>query len=146
MLYKAVAIILSTLLIAAVQISTANAGGCHRGGGGFHAYQASLQHSYALKQQRARQAAQAKAQARAVAAAKQRKSLAVQQARAEKAAEAKAEKVAAVDTALVKDEPAEVATGKDGPENELAVASVEQTCTRFIAEIGKTVPVDCTKQ
>jgi len=40
----------------------------------------------------------------------------------------------------------QVAAGTDGPENELAVASVEQTCTRFVAEIGTTVPVDCAKQ
>jgi hypothetical protein len=145
MLYKAVAIILSTLLLAAVQMSTANAGGCHRGGG-FHAYQASLQHSYALKQQRAREAAQAKAQSRAIAAAKQKKALAVAQARAEKAEQAKAEKVAAVETNTTNDATSTTVATKDGAENELAVASVEQTCTRFVAEIGTTVPVDCAKQ
>lgn len=145
MLYKAVAIILSTILLAAVQMSTANAGGCHRGGG-FHAYQTSLNQTYYLKQQRARQAAQAKAQARALAAAKQRKAAAVQQARAEKAADAKVEKLAAVETSPAKDEPSKTVAGNEGPENELAVASVEQTCTRFVAEIGTTVPVACAKQ
>jgi ATPase subunit of ABC transporter with duplicated ATPase domains len=142
MLYKAVAIILSTILLAAVQMSTANAGGCHRGGG-FHAYQASLQQSYALKQQRARQAAQAKAQARAVAAAKQRKALAAQQARAEKAEQTK---VAAVEATSATEETSKVAKGKDGPENELTVAAAPETCTKFFAETGTTVSVECAKQ
>jgi hypothetical protein len=118
MLYKAIAIILSTILLATVQISTASAG-C----GGSHG---GLTKSY--KKQALRQSRPSKP--RAVAAAKQKK--AVQQ--------------AAVAKAPVKEETKTVAEVKAGPENELAVASVEQTCTKFIAATGTTVQIECTKE
>jgi hypothetical protein len=136
MLYKAIAIVLSTILLAAVQMSTANAGGCHRGG--FRAHQASLHQSYVLKQRRAREAAEA----RAIAAARQKQALALKQARAEKAAQ---KKIAAAEAAPAKSETA-TAAGKGDPENELTVAAVPETCTRFFAETGTTVSVDCAKQ
>ncbi|HML44877.1 MAG: hypothetical protein JNN24_17275 [Hyphomicrobium zavarzinii] len=33
--------------------------------------------------------------------------------------------------------------GKDGPENELTIASREQTCIRFVAETGAAIPYEC---
>jgi hypothetical protein len=140
MLYKAVAIILSALFIAVVQISTASAGGCHGGfGHGFGRvalYQSSPSQSYALKQARARRAAEA----RAAAAARQK---AAQVARAEKKAEAA--KVA--DAEPAKTDTKEVASDTTKtPENELKVASADQTCTKFIAEVGTTVTTDCASK
>lgn len=129
MLFKTAAIILSTLFIAMVQISTADAS-CRPG----HGAKKSLYQKQALQQSRARKAAQS----RAVAAAKQKK--AVQQARAEKTEPAK---VAASTPA---EETKEVAEGTDSSGSALAVASVEQTCTKFVAETGTTVTVKCAKQ
>jgi hypothetical protein len=125
MLYKAIAIVLSTLLLATVQISTASAG-CGGGHGGFHAYPSKSYNKQALRQSRP-------SKPRAVAAAKQKKT--VQQAKVEK-----------TEPAPAKDDTKSVAAGKDGPENELSVASAEQTCTKFIAETGTTVQVECAKQ
>jgi hypothetical protein len=140
MLYKTIAIALSALFIAVFQISAASAGGC--GKRGFHAFQANLAHQQALKQSRARKAAQA----RAVAAAKQKK--AAQIARAEKKAEAA--KVAAAEPAPVKEETKTVAestpVAEKGAETEVNVAAAEQTCTKFIAETGTTVTVECAQQ
>jgi len=140
MLYKFVAIALSALFIVTVQMSAASAGGCgHRG---FHAFQASLAHQQAVKQSRARKAAQVAAakqkKAAQVAAAKQRK--AQQVARAEKA---EASKVATAEPAPVKEETKIAA---ESTEAKVDVASVEQTCTRFFAETGTTVTVECSKQ
>ncbi len=128
MLYKAIALILSTILLATVQMSAASAG-CGGGHGGFRAYQSTAYKKQALQQSRARKASQ-------VAAVRQKK--AVQQAKIEKSEPAK---VADAD----KKEATKVA-GKDGPENELNVASVDQSCTRFNAQIGTTVTVECAKQ
>ncbi len=111
MLYKAIAIILSTLLLATVQMSTASAS-CGGGHGGFRVYQPKVYHRPAVKQSRARPA-------HSVAAAKPKKT--VQQARAEQA-----------EPAPIKEETKQVVS-KDAPENKLAVASVDQTCTKFIA-------------
>lgn len=133
MLYKAIALILSTLFIAAVQISSASAG-CGGGHGGFRAYQSKIHTRQALKQSQARKA-------RAVAAAKQKK--AVQQARAEKAAPAK---VAATEPTPAENKTTTVADSDAKSESTLAVASVEQTCTKFFAETGTTVTVECAKQ
>lgn len=133
MLYKAIALTLSTLFIAAIQISAASAG-CGGGHGGFRAHQSKILHKQALQQSKARKA-------RALAAAKQKK--AVQQARA--AEKAEAAKVAAVEPTPVKDESTTVAEAQDTTETPVTVASVEQTCTRFFAETGSTVTVDCAK-
>jgi hypothetical protein len=138
MLYKAIAIALSALFIAVFQISAASAGGCGHGHRGFHAFQASLAHQQALKQSRARKAAQA----RSLAAAKQKK--AAQIARAEKKAEAA--KVAAAEPAPVTEETKTVAETTPVAEKQVNVAAVEQTCTKFIAETGTTVTVECAKQ
>jgi hypothetical protein len=134
MLYKAVAIILSALFIAVVQISTASAGGCHGGFGhgfgrvAFHSYQSSPSQSYARKQAR-------------IAAAKQKAAAKV--ARAEKTTETA--KVA--DAEPAKTETKEVASETTKtPENELTVASADQTCTKFIAEVGTTVTTDCASK
>lgn len=129
MLYKAIAIILSTLLLATVQMSTASAG-CGGGHGGFRVYQPKVYHRPAVKQSRARPA-------HSVAAAKPKK--AVQQARAEQA------EPAAGEAALAKEETKQVAS-KDEPENKLAVAAVDQTCTKFIAATGTVAKVECAKQ
>jgi len=133
MLYKAIAIVLSTLLLATVQISTASAG-CGGGHGAFHAYPSKSYNKQALRQSRP-------SKPRAVAAAKQKK--VVQQAKAETTEPAK---IAAAEPGPAKDETKTAAAGKDGPENELSVASVDRTCTKFIAETGTTVQVECAKQ
>lgn len=128
MLFKAIALALSTLFIAAVQISAADAG-CGGGHGGSRSYQSKLYKKQALQQSRARKAAQN----RAVAAAKQkRKSEAVQAARIEKPAQSKT---------IAAESPAETNAGEP-----TAVASIEKSCTRFIAETGTTAPVECAKQ
>ena len=131
MLYKAIAIILSTILLATVQISTASAG-CGGGHGGFRAYPTKSYNKQAFRQSRPSKAR--------LAAAKQKK--AVQQAKIEKTETAK---VAKVETAPAKEET-KTTTAKADPENELSVASVEQTCTKFIAETGTTIQVECAKQ
>ena len=129
MLYKAIGILLSALFIAAIQVNAASAG-CG-GGHGFRHFK-SYNNQAALQQSRARKA-------RAVAAAKQKK--AVQQARVEK--KAAASKVA--EAAPVAQETTTAAESKE-PENELNVASVAETCTKFVAETGTTVTVECAKQ
>lgn len=124
MLFKAIAIALSTLFIATIQVSTADAG-CRPG----HGAKKSYYQKQALQQSRARKAAQS----RAVTAARQkRKSEAVQAARIEKPAESRT---------IAAESPAE--TGASEP---AAVASIEKTCTRFIAETGTTATVACAKQ
>jgi hypothetical protein len=130
MLYKAIGIILSALFIAAIQVNAASAG-CGGGHGGFRHFK-SYNNQAALQQSRARKA-------RAIAAAKQKK--AVQQARVEK--KAAASKVA--EAAPVAEETTTAAADKV-PENELNVASVAETCTKFVAETGTTVTVECAKQ
>ncbi len=130
MLYKAVAIILSTLFLAAFQMSAANAG-CG-GGGGFHAYQAQAHHRQAsLKQSRPRKVRQ-------VAAVK-KKAPATQEARAETSEPSNAVAAEAAS--------GETTTVAEGADNELAVASAAAgTCTRFFAETGTTVTVECAQQ
>jgi biotin carboxyl carrier protein len=131
MLYKAIGIILSALFIAAFQINAASAG-CGGGHGGFRTFQSKAYNKQALQQSRARKA-------RAVAAAKQKK--AVQQARVEKN---ETPKVAEAAPAPVK---AETTAADKEPESERnVVASVEQTCTKFFAETGTTVTVECAKE
>lgn len=128
MLYKAVAIALSTLFIATIQISAADA----RCGGG-HGYKSSL------KQAQARKAAKAR-----FAAAKQRKAPAVQQASAKKAPKAEEPKVAEADPKPAAEE--KVAEKADSTESEVTVAATGETCTKFFAETGTTVTVECTKE
>jgi hypothetical protein len=127
MLYKAIAIILSTILLATVQISTASAG-CGGGHGGFRAYPTKSYNKQAFRQSRPSKAR--------VAAVKQKK--AVQQAKVEKTEPTK--------VAKVEKEETKTTDTKADPENELSVASVEQTCTKFIAETGTTIQVECAKQ
>jgi hypothetical protein len=127
MLYKAIAIILSTILLATVQISTASAG-CGGGHGGFRAYPTKSYNKQAFRQSRPSKAR--------VAAVKQKK--AVQQAKVEKTEPTK--------VAKVEKEETKTTDAKADPENELSVASVEQTCTKFIAETGTTIQVECAKQ
>lgn len=121
MLYKAIGITLAALFLATLNISVASAG-CGGGHGGYHVYKSKAPSRAALQQSR-RKAAVAEARATA-------KKKAVQQAKIEKKSEA--EKVAAT-------EP-----GK--PEETTKVAAVEQTCTKFFAETGTTVTVECAKQ
>lgn len=129
MLYKAIGIILSALFIAAFQINAASAG-CGGGHGGIRHFKS--YNNQALQQSRTRKA-------RAVAAAKKKK--AVQEAKVEK--KAAAPKVA--ETAPVAEETTTAAADKE-PENELNVAAAEETCTKFIAETGTTVTIECAKQ
>jgi sRNA-binding protein len=125
MLFKAIALALSTLFIAAVQISAADAG-CGGGHGGYLAYQSKTFKRHALKQSQARKA-------RTVAASRQRKP--VQQARTETAEPAT---VAATEPTPTK---AESTTDK------VDVASADKnTCTRFVAETGTTVTFECAKR
>ena len=129
MLFKAIGIILSALFIITFQINAASAG-CGGGHGGFRHFKS--YNNAALQQSRARKA-------RAVAAAKQKK--AIQQARLEKkATAAKIAKAAPI-------EEKETKTAADTKtETELNVAAVEETCTKFIAETGTTVTIECAKQ
>jgi hypothetical protein len=115
---------------------SAASAGCG-GHGGFHGIQSKAHNQQALQQSRARKAAQA----RAVAAAKQKK--AIQQARAEKA---EAAKVAVVEPAPAAEETNTVAESPESTDDKITVASAEQTCTRFNAQIGTTVTTDCAKQ
>jgi hypothetical protein len=46
----------------------------------------------------------------------------------------------------VKDETKTVAETTPVAEKQVDVAAVEQTCTKFIAETGTTVTVECAKQ
>jgi len=137
MLYKTIAIVLSTLFIVAAQASTASAGGCHGGFGrlAFHQFQVRQNQSYAFEQARKRRAAEA----RAIAAAKaEKKAAAIRAAKAERKAEEA--KVAAADPAPVATEVADTGKAPDAP---VKVADAGQTCTRFVAEIGTTVTTDC---
>lgn len=122
MLFKSIAIILSTLLLAAVQISTANAG-CGGGHGGYRSAQKSVHQKQALRQSQARKA-------RAVAVAKQKKSLAA----------AETTKTVAAEQAPV---AADDAAAADTP---VTVAASPQTCTKFIAATGTTVAVECSAE
>lgn len=124
MLYKAIGITLAALFIVTFNISVASAG-CG-GHGGYHTYQSKAPSRAALQQSRARKAALAQARAKA----KQKK--AIQQAKA--ASKPKSTEVAAVEPVQTK------------PETVTKVAAVEQTCTRFFAETGTTVTVECAQQ
>jgi len=142
MLYKAVAIILSTVLLAVFQMSAANAGCGSRGG--FHAYQARFQNTYASKKQRIRTVAAAKKKAAPVQQARVKKADQTKVAAAEPATKTVAkEEVEKTDktTDTTKDA---AATGES--ENELTVASTEPTCSKFIPQIGTTVAVECSKE
>lgn len=128
MLFKAIGIILSALFIITFQVNAASAG-CGGGHGGFRHFKS--YNNVALQQSRARKA-------RAVAAAKQKK--AIQQARIEKKAAAKIAKAAPIE------EEATKTAADTKTESELNVAAVEETCTKFIAETGTTVTIECAKQ
>jgi sRNA-binding protein len=132
-MYKIVAIVLSTLLIAAFQIQAASAG-CGDGHGGFHAYQSKAPSRHAAQQSRARKAQ--------LAAAKQKK--AAQIARAEKAADKKVEEpqTASATFAETKSETASTEVSDE----KVTVAAIEGTCTKFVAATGTTVTVECAKQ
>ena len=122
MLFKTIAIILSTLFIAAVQVSTADAG-CRPG----HGAKSSYLKKSAAQQSRARKAQQMRA------AAQKRKARQVQEARASKAAP----KAPAA---------AEVAETAETEETLETVATTGETCTRFIASTGTTVSVPCSTE
>lgn len=128
MLFKAIGIVLSALFIITFQINAASAG-CGGGHGGFRHFKP--YNNVALQQSRARKA-------RAVAAAKRKK--AIQQARIEKKATAKVAKAAPIEAEATK------TTAVAKTESELNVAAVAETCTKFIAETGTTVTIECAKQ
>lgn len=125
MLYKLIGILLSALFIAAIQVNAASAG-CG-GGHGLRAHQASFAHRQAVKQSKARKA-------QAIAAARQKK--AAQQT----AAKGQSPKVAKAAPA------ADETASTEQPDGKLDVAAVEETCTKFIAETGTTVTIECAKQ
>jgi hypothetical protein len=133
-MYKIIAIVLSTLLIAAFQIQAASAG-CGGGHGGFHAYQSKAPSRHAAQQSRARKAQ--------LAAAKQKK--AAQVARAEKAADKKAAEPETA-SATFTEKTAETASSTEVSDEKVTVAAIEGTCTKFIAATGTTVTVECAKQ
>ena len=122
MLFKTVAIILSTLFIAAVQMSTANAGCGSHGAGA----KSSLYKKQAAKQSRARRATQIRA-----AGEQRQRRKAQQQAHARKA---------------VAETPAEVAKTAATVDDTQTVATAGDTCTRFIAATGTTVSVPCSTE
>lgn len=121
MLFKAIAILLSTLFLAAVQMSVANAG-CSPG----HGAKASVLKKSAAKQSRARKAMQMRA------AAQKRKARQAREARAPK-----------TDTPSPTTEAAEIVKGE---ETARTVAVTGETCTRFIASTGTTVSVPCSTE
>ena len=130
MLFKTIAIVLSTLFIAAVQLSTA-----HAGCGGGHGYgKTSLYKKQAAKQSRARRLAQKRATAkkRQARLARAQKAKEARQAAAEKAAETPVEKVAETTT--------------ETENTEQKVAAAVETCTRFIAQTGTTVSLPCSTE
>ncbi len=133
-MYKIIAIVLSTLLIATFQIQAASAG-CGGGHRGFHASQSHAPSRHAAQQSRARKA-------HAVAAAKQKK--AAQVARAEKAADKKAAEPKTA-SATFTEKKAETASTEVSDEK-VDVAAVAGSCSKFIAATGTTVTVECAKQ
>ena len=122
MLFKAIAILLSTLFLAIVQMSVAHAG-CSPGHG---ASKASVLKKSAAKQSRARKAMQMRA------AAQKRKAREVREARARRTASP------AIATQTVE-------TGTDDKAGQTVAGTVE-TCTRFIASTGTTASVTCSTE
>lgn len=122
MLFKAIAILLSTLFLAAVQMSAASAG-CSPG----HGAKASVLKKSAAKQSRARKAMQMRA------AAQKRKARQVQEARARKVAPPPAT------------ERAEIVKSDEALQ-EQTIATAVETCTRFIASTGTTASVPCSTE
>jgi hypothetical protein len=131
-MYKIIAIVLSTLLIAAFQIQAASAG-CGGGHGGFRAYPSHAQ-SHAAQQSRARKAQ--------LAAARQKK--AAQVARAEKAAVKKADEPKTASATFT--EKKTEAASTEVSDEKVTVAAVAGSCTKFIAATGTTATVECTKE
>ena len=128
MLFKAIAILLSTLFLAIVQMSVAHAG-CSPGHG---ASKASVLKKSAAKQSRARKAMQMRA------AAQKRKAREVREVRARRAA---SPAIATQTVETVKN----VETGTDDKAGQTVAGTVE-TCTRFIASTGTTVSVPCSTE
>lgn len=154
MLAKTLTKIAVAALVASFGLSTAaSAGGCNGGGHGLRVYHSTPSNNYAA-QLKAKKAAQA----RAVAAAKRKKQIEIAQARAAQKARAaavaraeakaeKAEEVAAEAKAEKVEEIAEAAPVADSATaDEVAVAAVDQTCSKFIPETGTTVTVECAQQ
>ena len=131
-MYKIIAIVLSTLLIAAFQIQAASAH-CGGGHGGFRTFQSHAPSRHAAQQSRARK--------QAVAAAKQKK--ATQVARAEKA-EKKADEPQTASATFTEKKNETAST--EVSDEKVNVAAVEGTCSKFIAATGTTVTVECAKQ
>lgn len=130
MLFKAIALTLSTLFLAAIQVSTADAG-CGRHG---RIYQSKISKSYALKPSRHRKP-------RTVATAKPRK--AVQQASAKKVKSIAPETAAVSEPSPVEES---IVKADANEKSDVNVAAIKKTCTKFIAETGTTVTFECTQQ
>jgi len=132
-MYKLIAIVLSTLLIAAVQIQAASAGcggGHHRA---FHTYQSKKPSRVAYKPSQTK-----KRQAVAVAKRKKAVQQASVEAKPETATATLADKTATADT---------TASTTEVSDDKLTVAAAtDNTCSKFIAETGTTVTVECAKQ
>jgi hypothetical protein len=125
-MFKIIAIVLSTLLIATFQIEAASAGcggGHHRA---FNTYQSKKPAKVAYKPARSKKP-------QAVAVAKPKK--AVEQASATEATA----------TATLNEKTAN-ANSTEVSDDNVTVAAIENTCTKFIAETGTTVTVECAKQ
>ncbi len=140
MLTNSIATFASAAIFAALSIATAaNAGGCHGGGPrNFHAYQSTPSPAYAA-QLRAKEAAQA----RAIAAAKRKKQTETEARAAQKA---RAQAFAAKAAAKLEKEELTSAEPVAKAAEPAKVASVEETCSKFIAATGTTVEVDCAKE
>lgn len=133
-MYKLIAIVLSTLLIAAVQIQAASAGcggGHHRA---FHTYQSKKPSRVAYKPSQTKKR-------QAVAAAKSKKPVqqASVEAKSETATATLGDKTATADTTA--------ASTTEVSDDKLTVAAAtDNTCSKFIAETGTTITVECAKQ
>ena len=161
MITKTIAVAVSTLLVAAGTLAeAANAGGCHGGGHrgfGLRTYQSGPSPAY-MAQLRARKAAEA----RAAAVAQRKREIAIAQAAAARraraaeiasAAKVRAEAVASAaktvtePAAKAEEAKAEPATAETSETKaEVNVATVKESCSKFIAATGTTVEVECTKE
>jgi len=127
----------AALIAGSAFVTTAEAGGCHRGFGGGFLMQSLARQSYAENQQRLYQKHRAIARARAEAKARQ---IAAQRAAAAKI------NVAKVETAPVKVADATVITSKKSDletSGTAEVASATPVCRKFSAAVGGLVETAC---
>jgi Skp family chaperone for outer membrane proteins len=129
-MFKMIATFAAAVLLSAVTLATAADAGCGRHG--FHNYAAmsSLKSSQRAAQLRAKKAKQE----RSIAAAKRKAQPQV----------AKAEKAPVAEAAPAVAEAAPATA--EAAQEPVTVAATEAKCTKFVAAIGSTVEVECSKE